>query len=136
MQNSITVFAFYILDRKHHLWPNLVQKIKIVSLSLNFAPRFVQNMQNSMVVFPFSVFYWKHPFFTVSVTVWEWRLWNRQLLSTWLFYLVVVSVYMECFCALPWKLLNNLTCEQTFCFTWINFLPKSYNCQILIQLFK
>ena len=57
MQNSITVFAFYILDRKHHLWPNLVQKIKIVSLSLNFAPRFVQNMQNSMVVFPFSVFY-------------------------------------------------------------------------------
>ena len=33
MQNSMTLFIFSVLDRKHSLWANLVQKIKNVSLS-------------------------------------------------------------------------------------------------------
>ena len=33
MQNSVVVFTFSILDQKHTFWANLVQKIKIVSLS-------------------------------------------------------------------------------------------------------
>ena len=33
MQNSMVIVAFYVLDQKHTFWANLVQKIKIVSLS-------------------------------------------------------------------------------------------------------
>ena len=33
MQNSIVIVTFSVLDQKHTFWANLVQKIKIVSLS-------------------------------------------------------------------------------------------------------
>ena len=33
MQNSMVVFIFSVLNRKHPFWANLVQKIKIVSLN-------------------------------------------------------------------------------------------------------
>ena len=33
MQNSMVVFTFSVLDRKHPIRANLVQKIKIVSLN-------------------------------------------------------------------------------------------------------
>ena len=41
MQSSIVVFAFAFLDVKHPFWANLVQKIKIVSLSWNLVPRLI-----------------------------------------------------------------------------------------------
>ena len=31
MQNSMVIFTFAVLDRKHPFWANLIQKIKIVS---------------------------------------------------------------------------------------------------------
>ena len=64
IQNSITVFAFYVLDQKHHLWTNLVQKIKIVSLSLNLVPRFIRicRIQWWCSLFLF-IFLLKTPFF-------------------------------------------------------------------------
>ena len=96
--------TFSVLERKHPFWVNLVQKIKIVSLSWNLVPRLIRTcriqwwcaffgfrpetpflgkfgsnsqncqfklkfgtwtnskMQNSMVLFTFSVLYQKHPF--------------------------------------------------------------------------
>ena len=104
MQNSRVVFTFSVLDWKHPFWANLLQKIKIVTLSWNVVPRLIQicrihwwcsyfpfylgnsflgkfgpknqncqfklkfgtstnsNMQNSVVVFTFSVLDQKQPF--------------------------------------------------------------------------
>ena len=53
MQNSVVVLPF---------WVNLVQKIKIVILSLKFGTQSNLNMQNSMVMFTSSVLHWKYPF--------------------------------------------------------------------------
>ena len=35
MQNSMALFAFSVSDRKHSFWANLVQTIRLVSLSWN-----------------------------------------------------------------------------------------------------
>ena len=54
---------FSVLDRKHPLRANLVQQIKIVSLSWNLVSIYINsNMRISMVVFTFSVLYRKHFF--------------------------------------------------------------------------
>ena len=42
MWNSMALFIFSVLDRKHPFWANLVQKIKVVSLSWNVVPRLIQ----------------------------------------------------------------------------------------------
>ena len=47
MQNSI-VITFFVLDRKHPFWANLVQKIKIVSLSRNLVPRIIRICRNQL----------------------------------------------------------------------------------------
>ena len=36
MQNSMAVFTFFLFDQKHSFCANLVQNVKIVSLTLNF----------------------------------------------------------------------------------------------------
>ena len=59
MQNSM-VFSFSVLDWKCLFSANLVQKIKIINLSLNFGTETNLNTQNSMKMFTFSVFYWKY----------------------------------------------------------------------------
>ena len=41
MQNSVVLFTFSFLVRKHPLWANLVQKIKIVCLSWNLVLRLI-----------------------------------------------------------------------------------------------
>ena len=53
MQNSMALFTFSVSDRKHRFWGNLVQKVKIVSLSWNLVLRLIPS---SMVVFTFSVY--------------------------------------------------------------------------------
>ena len=42
IQNSKVVFTFSVLNRKYTIWANLVQKIKIVSLSWNLVPRLIR----------------------------------------------------------------------------------------------
>ena len=42
MQDTMTVLTFYVLDRKHPFWVNLVQKIKIDSLIKNLAPTLIR----------------------------------------------------------------------------------------------
>ena len=55
MQNSLLVFRFSVLDKKHYFLANLVQKIKIAKFKLKFGTSTNSKMQNSMVVFTFSV---------------------------------------------------------------------------------
>ena len=38
----MALFTFSALDRKYPFWANLVQKIKIVSLSLNLVPKLIR----------------------------------------------------------------------------------------------
>ena len=61
MYNSMMVFTFSLLDRKHLFWVNLVQKIKIVSLSWNLVPRpiWICRILWSCLLF---LLHWKHPF--------------------------------------------------------------------------
>ena len=40
MQNSIGVFIFLVFDQKCRFWANLVQKVKIISLSWNLVRKF------------------------------------------------------------------------------------------------
>ena len=61
IQWRCSLFLFYTgntlfnLDWKYHFWANLVQKIKIVSLSWNLVHSLTNsNMQNSMALFTFS----------------------------------------------------------------------------------
>ena len=47
-------YDFSVLDREYPFWVNLAQKIKVVSLCWDLAPKLIQNMQNSLEVFTFS----------------------------------------------------------------------------------
>ena len=38
MQNSMVMFTFFVFDRKYLFWANLVQNVKIISLSRNLVP--------------------------------------------------------------------------------------------------
>ena len=42
MQNLMVVFNFSVFDQKHSFWANLVQKIKIVSLSRKLVLRTIE----------------------------------------------------------------------------------------------
>ena len=42
MQNSMVIFILFVLDWKYHFWTNMVQKIKIVSLSWNLGPLLIR----------------------------------------------------------------------------------------------
>ena len=80
MQNSVVVFSFSVLDRKNPFWANLVQKIKIVSLSWNLVPRLIRILEfNGDLHFFF--FYWKHPFWANLVQKFKIVCLNWNLLS-------------------------------------------------------
>ena len=42
MQNSMVMFIFFVFDWKYPFWANLVQKVKIISLSWNLVPTVIQ----------------------------------------------------------------------------------------------
>ena len=95
-------------------------------------------MQNSMVVFTFSILYQKHPFFyrlydLMGVETLKQAAVVNILYDNMILYFVAVSAPVDCFCTLPEKLLNNLKPKQTF-YESI-FCLKIINCQILIELF-
>ena len=54
------MYSLSDFNHKYPFWVNLVQKLKIVSLSLKLVPNL--NMQNSMVMFTFSVLERKYHF--------------------------------------------------------------------------
>ena len=41
MKSSMAIFTFSVLDWKYPFWENLVQKIKIISLSWNLEPKLI-----------------------------------------------------------------------------------------------
>ena len=42
MQNSMVIFTFSVCDRKYPFWVNLIQKVKINSLSWNMIPTLIR----------------------------------------------------------------------------------------------
>ena len=42
MQNSIMLFSFFVFEWKYPFWANLVQKVKIISWSLNLVARLIR----------------------------------------------------------------------------------------------
>ena len=65
--------ACSVFNWKYLFCVNLVQKLKIISLTWNFVPRTNSNMQNSLVMFTFSFFDRKY-FFV--------QIWSKKL-SVW-----------------------------------------------------
>ena len=59
MQNSMGLFIFSVLDKKHTFWANLVQKIKIFSLSWTLVPRLIRISRIHWWRF---CFIWERPF--------------------------------------------------------------------------
>ena len=62
MQNSMVVFTFWFLDRKHPFWAILVRKIKTAILSWKLVQRLIPIWNIQMVLFRFSLLDGKHPF--------------------------------------------------------------------------
>ena len=89
MRNSIVVFTFSVLYRKHSFGAYLVQQIKLVSLSWNLVPRLIWTCRIQWWLFTFPALYWKL-LFLLSLQPHGSR--NRQLSST---------ESANCFCALP-----------------------------------
>ena len=42
MQNSMVMFKFFVFDWKYPFWANLIQKVKIISWSLNLVARLIR----------------------------------------------------------------------------------------------
>ena len=57
IQNSMVVFTLSIFDQKYPFWANLVQKVKIISLSWNLVPTIIQTcrIQWWYSLFPFLI---------------------------------------------------------------------------------
>ena len=58
MQNSMTMFTFFVFDRKYPFWANLVQKSKLS----------ISNIQNSVMMFIIRGFDWKYLFWQIWYT--------------------------------------------------------------------
>ena len=52
MYYSVVLFTFSVLDPKHHFWANVVQKVKIVSLSWNLPLRLIWICRIQLFTFP------------------------------------------------------------------------------------
>ena len=50
MQNAMALFIFSVLDRKHPFWANLVQKIRIVTLSWNLLSRLIRTCNSNIQI--------------------------------------------------------------------------------------
>ena len=124
---------FSVLDWKYHFWTNLVQKIKIVSLSWTLASRLIW-VSRIQWWFSLFLFYTRNTLFSkrsgivVSVTWWS--------TDFFLFILFFNSFFLFCCgeCVHGLVLgtavrIFKLKRKQTFYFTWINFLLKKLSCQ-------
>ena len=58
---------FSLSDQKYPPWAMFGPKYQNCQFKLKFANKSNSNMQNSMVMFTFSVFDWKYPFWVNSV---------------------------------------------------------------------
>ena len=62
MQNSMVMFTFSVFEQKYHFRENLVQKIKIISLSWNLVLTLIRTCRIHWGCFSFSVFDRKYTF--------------------------------------------------------------------------
>ena len=80
----MTLFTFSILEWKHPFWANLVQKIKIVSLSWNLVPTLIRISRIQWWCSFFSILDRKHPFWAnlvqkVKIVSLSWNLVARLI---------------------------------------------------------
>ena len=78
------VIILFALDWKYPFWTNLIQKIKLVSLSLNLVPRLIRICRNSMTSFTFSAldcknFFWANLVQTIKIVCLSWNLVTRLI---------------------------------------------------------
>ena len=64
----MVAFIASVLDLKHFLWANLIQKMKIASFSGNFEIWSNSKTKNSVVILTRSIFERKYPFYDKSVS--------------------------------------------------------------------
>ena len=64
----MVVFIASVLDLKHFLWANLIQKMKIASFSGNLEIWSNSKTKNSVVMFTRSIFERKYSFYDKSVS--------------------------------------------------------------------
>ena len=62
VQNSVVMFTFSVFNWNYPFWANLVQKIKIVSLSWNLVPKLIRKYRIQWHCSFFFVLVRKHPF--------------------------------------------------------------------------
>ena len=82
MQNPIVVFTFSVLDRKYPFRTNLVQKIKIISLSWKLVPKLIRICRNHWWIH-FSVFHQIYPLWanlvrTIITAILFGQIWCKQ----------------------------------------------------------
>ena len=86
MQNSMVVFTFWFLDRKHPFWAILVRKIKTVTLSWKLVQRLIPIWKIQMVLFRFSLLDGKHPFWQICFKKSKLSVWAEIWYQDWFEY--------------------------------------------------
>ena len=71
MKTSLVLFTFFRFERTYYFWSNSVKKVNIVSLGKTFGTKTNLNMQNSMLMFPFSSVLHRERFFK--------QIWSKKL---------------------------------------------------------
>ena len=139
------MFTFFVFDWKYPSWTNLVQKIKIVSLSRNLVPKLFRTCRIQWW-FSLSLFLDREHLFRA---IWSWSLLFFCLIQEISFFSVSATRLKEknfeidsfrqygLFNLLQWvrlwivsvhclkNFLNNFKRKQNFYFKWIIFLLKS-----------
>ena len=94
MQNSMVVFTFSVLDWKYPFWANLVQKIKIVSLSWNLRIRLIGICR---------IQWWCSLFLFTTGNTFFWLFYTRNTLLGYVWLeesKLSVVMMMNCFCGM------------------------------------
>ena len=123
MQNSMTVFFASVLDGKHPFWARLIQKMKIVSFSLNLIHSLTQIWRvqcwcSLFIFFNDTPFYGKLVSKNQNCVCWSWNLEPR------LIWLCNVQWWCSFFCFRPFL---QVLSKHSLAYWWslIN-LPAGY----------
>ena len=109
IQKSMAMFTFYVFDRKYPFLANLVQNVKIISLSWNLVASLIQICKNSVMLFK----QWVCVNRCIKNVPWGWRRWLIHLYSV---IRLKIQVYLCKKCC-------KQECSKE-ALSWYNFNPK------------
>ena len=89
MQNSMMLFTFFVFECQYPFWVNLVQKIKIISLSWNLVSRLIQicRIQWWYLLFLLlmgNTLFWANLVQKIKIISWSWNLVPRLIQICWI----------------------------------------------------